>query len=740
MADQQFGLTSTGFIPMQQSDVISDLETRAQSTFGQNVNLAARAIIGLFIGVFSYPLALLWSLGETIYNMQTVQGAEGTSVDNILALNNLKRLNATATVTEPDAVTQSNGLILYGMVVAGTPGTAIAQGSTVQTSASPPVQFTLDAAVTIGAAVDCVQSLFFSITPTSGAYTLSFTEGPVLAGNPYSGSVLNTLTTGSIPYNALANQTQISIGSTPASSSSFELTLTQAGAALTTGAISCPGAYPTAAAIQAAIQALSGYSGATVSGSSGAYTISWGSICNPFTTITANTTTATITPTDSVQAAVNNLYDSEEEYYPFTDMGASGFVTGITFSFGANSPVGSNPSTQTQQQPQFSVASSTLMNSSTVVNTNAVMTTQGVGIGDGTTGVSPVSATCTATGPNFVAAGSINSIASPVAGWSAVYNELDCVDGSNTEDDTQAMQRRANSLSENANGPLDSIIEKVSAVSGVTACIGFQNTTAAAQQVLTFDAAPSSGAFEISVDGQTTSSISGTADAAAVESALQALTGFSDTLVTGDSTFGFVIDWNGSNGSQAVPLAAVVNDTTGESGSIAFGRPPGSFEIVAQGGADTDIANAILSAGPAGINTYGSTTVQVLDQYDNLVNISFSRPTQIPVYVSIALVTDTYNTPGDPSSGVNAQAQWQPSFVGQIQQDILAIGDAIAIGGLIVGFGTNGLVGAFNAVPGIVSYTISFGITANPSSNTNVQLQPEQQGLFEQFNVVVSYT
>jgi hypothetical protein len=77
--------------------------------------------------------------------------------------------------------------------------------------------------------------------------------------------------------------------------------------------------------------------------------------------------------------------------------------------------------------------------------------------------------------------------------------------------------------------------------------------------------------------------------------------------------------------------------------------------------------------------------------------------------------------------------------VATIQQDLITIANGVAIGGLIIGFGTDGLIGAFNAVPGIVSYTLYFGLSPSPVTNTNIQLLPEQAVLAEQFNIQVSY-
>ncbi len=396
--------------------------------------------------------------------------------------------------------------------------------------------------------------------------------------------------------------------------------------------------------------------------------------------------------------------------------------------------MGSNPVSSAQPQATMAIVANTLMASSTVTNINVSQTT----IGQKAQGVG--SATCTAKGPNFVAQGALSVIGSPISGWASVSNQLDCITGANAEDDTQAMQRRSTLLSANANGPIQAIVQKVREVPGVSASIGFVNLTGAALQVLTFNSVPGSGHYGISINGQTTANIAFGATAADVQTALRLLTGYSVVLVSGSSQYGFTIDFNGAFGGQAQPLATLVNNTTGVSGAIVFGRPPKSFEIVVEGGVDSDVAKAIYGAMPAGIKSYGSTTVQISDADGNPVLISFSRPLQVLFYVTIVLVTDYYNTPGDAGSGINPKALWNPQSVSTIQTDVTSIGNAVAIGGLVIGFGSSGLIGAFNSVPGIITYTMNFGTSPSPSGNGNVQLLSEQQAVFEVFNCTVSWT
>lgn len=854
----QYGLTNFGFVVKQQQQIISEINASLQQTFGANINLGAESVFGQLVGIFSEREALVWQLADAVYASQYPSGAEGTSVDNILALNNLKRLVARATVTNPAIVTQTNGINLYGLVLFGTPGTTIPKGSSINNGASPAVNFTLDNAVVIGSAINAAQSIFFGNAPNTGAFQLAIVD-----------PALTALMSASIPYTALNTQSLLAISTTPGASSHFAIVLTQAGIISQTANISTNSAYPTSGAIQTAIQALTGYTGVTVSGSAGSYTITWGSITNPVMTFANNTTGATLTQTDSVQAALNNLLDPTsvvtvgttvngsptlstlgtltgiktgmavtgtgipastyvtaigtntitlsnnataagtgialtfQNYYPYTDITVSGSFSGGSFvvTFGGGTIVNFNPVSSAQPQALMTVAANSLQNGATVTNINIVNTAVGApaqAVG---------SATCTATGPNFIKAGTLTTIGSPVAGWSGVTNQLDCITGANVETDTAALTRRSTLLAAQANGPIQSIVEKVLQVTGVTAAIGFTNLTGAAQQTLQFASVPVTGVFTIMIGPLATANINYNAAASDVQTALQAVTGYSQTQVSGNVQYGFVINWNGANGGQSVQLVTIGTNTTGVTITPFYSRPPKSFEIVVEGGLNTDIAKAIYGSMPTGIQSYsnpllqttGSTTnasttltlastsgisvgnaifgagvaqgatvisigsgtvvmslpaigtvvtqpmtfnntTTILDQFNNPVQIGFSRPTQIPIYVTITLVTDTYNTPGSSGSGSNPLAKFNPQTIPTIQNDIVTIGSAISIGGLIIGFGTNGLIGAFNNVPGIVSYTLNFGLSPSPGSNTNVQMQAEQQALFETFNIVVSYS
>lgn len=80
----------------------------------------------------------------------------------------------------------------------------------------------------------------------------------------------------------------------------------------------------------------------------------------------------------------------------------------------------------------------------------------------------------------------------------------------------------------------------------------------------------------------------------------------------------------------------------------ANGLPPNSFQVIVVGGVDEDIGDQIWLNKPAGIRSFGSTTVQIDDSQGLEHNISFSRPTTVDIYVEVGLTKfSDYPADGD---------------------------------------------------------------------------------------------
>jgi uncharacterized phage protein gp47/JayE len=86
--------------------------------------------------------------------------------------------------------------------------------------------------------------------------------------------------------------------------------------------------------------------------------------------------------------------------------------------------------------------------------------------------------------------------------------------------------------------------------------------------------------------------------------------------------------------SGVTRYAAYENDTDSTDSD---GLPPHSMSIVVEGGDATAIATVIATKKAPGTGTYGTTTETVIDSYEVVHNVSFFRPTDVPIIVQINL-------------------------------------------------------------------------------------------------------
>jgi uncharacterized phage protein gp47/JayE len=142
------------------------------------------------------------------------------------------------------------------------------------------------------------------------------------------------------------------------------------------------------------------------------------------------------------------------------------------------------------------------------------------------------------------------------------------------------------------------------------------------------------------------------------------------------------------------------NDTMVTDGD---GRPPKSFEVVVEGGADADIAETIWRVAPAGIEIFGSETVQIIDSMGNTRDIKFSRPTPVPIFVEIDLTVNA-NFP------INGAALAQAAIV--------SWGNTLGIGQKVIVYPQ--LVAQLAGIPGITNVAVRIGIAPNPTLDDNI--------------------
>ncbi len=154
-----------------------------------------------------------------------------------------------------------------------------------------------------------------------------------------------------------------------------------------------------------------------------------------------------------------------------------------------------------------------------------------------------------------------------------------------------------------------------------------------------------------------------------------------------------------------------------------FGLPGKSFEVVVEGGLDADIASAIFLSKPAGIETFGTTTVAVIDSQGTSHDIEFSRPDDIEIFIELTVLTDA----SFPTGGADL-----------VKQAIVDEGDLIDIGEDVIAL-------KFKCVPlevqGVVDVTaFAIGTAASPTLEDNIVIAIREIARFDTSRIIVTVT
>ena len=154
-----------------------------------------------------------------------------------------------------------------------------------------------------------------------------------------------------------------------------------------------------------------------------------------------------------------------------------------------------------------------------------------------------------------------------------------------------------------------------------------------------------------------------------------------------------------------------------------------SIWAVVEGGVDLDVATAIFDNKGPGCGLNGTTTVAITDPYTGLItNISFSRPTYVPIYVSASI----YLFP----SGTTA-------MLTQISAEILNYLNALSIGEIVT---LSGLYAAAMSImpniyaPAFSITALTLAITPTPTAVADIVLTFKQvaQGIADGAHVIIT--
>lgn len=163
------------------------------------------------------------------------------------------------------------------------------------------------------------------------------------------------------------------------------------------------------------------------------------------------------------------------------------------------------------------------------------------------------------------------------------------------------------------------------------------------------------------------------------------------------------------------------------------GLPAKSFEIIAQGGEDAEIARAIFETAPAGILSHrdpgaAGRTEAVVDSEGNNVDINFTRPTEVPIYIAITVLTDPAVFGGG-SAVAGEQA---------VKDAIKAEGDQLNIGDDVIALR---LESAPLELAGVLDVTaFALDTSPAPSSGSNITIAGDSRATFSTANIAVTVT
>lgn len=132
--------------------------------------------------------------------------------------------------------------------------------------------------------------------------------------------------------------------------------------------------------------------------------------------------------------------------------------------------------------------------------------------------------------------------------------------------------------------------------------------------------------------------------------------------------------------------------------------PPHSFEFVILGGDNQDIADTLYQIKGAGIETYGSVGVSVVDDFGVSNTMYFSRPTEVDIYLIVNVTHDSdYPADGDT----------------QIQTALVTYGATLRNGDDVLNYK---LIDAIAAIPGLLTIEILQGLSDPPTLTANLSI------------------
>ena len=176
---------------------------------------------------------------------------------------------------------------------------------------------------------------------------------------------------------------------------------------------------------------------------------------------------------------------------------------------------------------------------------------------------------------------------------------------------------------------------------------------------------------------------------------------------------------------EGVYSAVCYENDTDETDSS--GMPPHSVEAVVYGGLDSDVAQAIYRRKAAGIQTHGTSSVEVIGNSGQTYNISFSRPSLVPVWIKITdLVVDEDRFP---SGGMDQIKAALSEYIGSDETGGLSIGETVYY---------VQLPQRINGVPGVVDYKLQTSANGTTYGDLNITIGARQKAYTDDDHISIT--
>lgn len=178
-----FGLTPTGFVPKQLTDVQGEINAALLANISTSLNLTETALMGILVGIFSEREANLWQLIQAVNSSQDPDQADDTALDAVAALTGTLRNAATKSLCQAVTVTLDAA-------------TTLPAGSIAAVDGNPQARFVSKIDVT---------------STTAGDYAVDFegeTTGPTVAN----AGTLKVIAGAVAGWNAVINPTDALLG------------------------------------------------------------------------------------------------------------------------------------------------------------------------------------------------------------------------------------------------------------------------------------------------------------------------------------------------------------------------------------------------------------------------------------------------------------------------------------------------------------------------------------------------